>query len=151
MKLSEKTYMALVERFPLVQIRDRKHLRAANELSAGLVLKGNTRSKGETEYLKVLSDLIHAYESRTFAHLRIRMSHGEILRSLLENSELTQMQLAKMLGTSQARISDIISNRRQLSKAQIMQLCLRFKLSADLFFTVSAQALPRSKHFAAYA
>lgn len=129
-----KDYHALINHLPLIPIRDRKHLRQATGVIQELALKGKARTPGETDYFRVLSKLVSEFEAREFAYLHAKMSHAEILASLLENSGINQIQLAEIIGISQARISDVINGKRELSKDQIARLCRHFRLSADLFY-----------------
>ena len=127
-----KSYMQEVRHLPLMPIRDRKHLREANGIIAKLAALGDKRTDGQTEYLKVLMGLVADYESQEFAHLRAQMTQGEIVKSLLETSGLSQNALAKIAEIPQPRISDIIQGNRALSKDQTVKLCAYFNLSADL-------------------
>jgi antitoxin component HigA of HigAB toxin-antitoxin module len=129
----DKTYFSQIQRLPLVPIRNRKHLKVANKVVRDLALKGDARAHGESEYLTVLSQLVSEYESREFVHLRKQMTQGEILDSLLESSGMSQNQFGKIVGMPQARLSDVITGKRKLSKDQIARLCQHFNLSADLF------------------
>ena len=129
----DKSYFTQIHKLPLVPIRNRKHLKIANQAVRDLALKGSNRSPGETEYLTVLANLVSEFESREFAHLSKQMTQGEILEGLLESSGMSQNQLGKIVGMSQARLSDVITGRRELSKSQIANLCRHFNMTADLF------------------
>jgi antitoxin component HigA of HigAB toxin-antitoxin module len=136
----DESYYRLIKRLPLAPIGDHLQLKKAHAIVQELVLKGEERRSGESAYLAVLARLVADYESIEFAHLRGEMTQGEILQSLLESSGMSQNQLGKLLGISQARLSDVINGRRALSKEQIVKLCRRFKLSANLFLFASDQA-----------
>ena len=135
---SDKKYRTLINRLPLVPVRDSTHLQQANALIHELALKGVSRTSGETDYFLVLSKLVSEYEERTFAYLHTDMSQSEILESLLESSGMTQLDLGNLLSISQARISDVVNGKRELSKEQISKICRHFHLSSDLFLFASA-------------
>lgn len=132
----DKHYYGLIERFPLVHIRDDKQLYAAQAIVDELVDKfaDGAIAAGEKEYLDALSDLVVAYESKRF-DAGPGMSPVEMLRYLMDQNGLTQADLAPLFG-GQSRVSDFLSGKRDLSKAQIEKLSDRFKLSPTAFFAV---------------
>lgn len=56
------TYFVLVQRFPLMHIRNDKHLKAAQETIDRLLEE--KLDKGGREYLDALTDLVETYEGR---------------------------------------------------------------------------------------
>ena len=56
-----------------------------------------------------------------------------MLQYLMENTGLKQVDLAKILGTSRGGVSDIVTGKRPVSRAQAKLLAGRFKVAADLF------------------
>ena len=62
--MADRSYMALIRRFPLRPIRTRRQYQAASKVMDQLALRGETElDAGEADYLDVLSDLIEAYEN----------------------------------------------------------------------------------------
>lgn len=59
------------------------------------------------------------------------MEYYEIIKSLREDSDLTQAQVAKVLGIKQASYSQYELNKRELPLHQLKKLCDFYKVSAD--------------------
>lgn len=57
-------YKALIERFPLVPIKNEEHLDEAHEIAQSLMLRPEALASDEAEYLEVLLDEIAKYESK---------------------------------------------------------------------------------------
>lgn len=60
-------YKALIDRFPLVPIKDDDHLDAAHEAAQNLMLRETAMAEDEEQYLEVLLDEIAKYESKNHA------------------------------------------------------------------------------------
>ena len=60
-------YKALIDRFPLVPIRNDTHLDEAHEVAQSLILRGAEIASDEYEYLEVLLDQIGKYEKKHHA------------------------------------------------------------------------------------
>lgn len=88
-------------------------------------------TKSELGYFQVLTNLIHAYESKTFKSGN-PMSPRELLKYLMELNELKQEDLIAEFG-SQSRVSDFLNGKRDLSLKQIQGLANRFRLSPAAF------------------
>jgi len=127
-----KKYLCLIKRFPLRPIRDEHELDQASELFSELVLKADTRTSDETDYLSILGTLIREYEE---AHTikRTRMTPRRALESLMEDNELSQSELARQLGAPQSVISEFLAGKRGLSKNLVIKLADHFKVSPELF------------------
>jgi HTH-type transcriptional regulator / antitoxin HigA len=104
----------------------------ADHRNALLRIEELMRAKAGTEEadeLDVLTDLVEAYERR---HCPLPWATAsDVLRHLMEANTLTQSDLPEV-GT-QAVISLILSNKRQLTVRQIKALSLRFKVSPSAF------------------
>lgn len=127
-----RIYLDLIHKFPLRPIRSRPDLKAASELFSELGLKGRNRSRDEDDYLAVLGQLIRDYE-RKHVMTSPLMTPRRALESLMEDNGLTQLQLARETGTRQSHISEFLSGKRGMSKANAVRLAERFKVSTDLF------------------
>jgi HTH-type transcriptional regulator / antitoxin HigA len=78
----------------------------------------------------VLGTLIQAYEAE---HLeKITATPQEVLQFLMTENGLKQTDLISEFGTA-SRVSEFMSGKRDLSKAQIQSLCSRFKVSPIVF------------------
>ena len=130
-----RDYYKLVQRFPLLRIRGDEQLNKAQVIVDVLVdkLADRTITTGEKEYLDALADLVASYESTRFAASKL-MTAVEVVRYLMEENGLTQVDLAPLFG-GQSRVSDFLAGKRSLSKGQIEKLSERFRLSPTAFFT----------------
>ncbi len=124
-----KDYIALTKRLPLISIRDDDHLRVANALL--VMLSGKDMTTGERDYFRVLSKLTGEYEEGMFPGES--MTPVEAFEYLMEENELTRVQMGEIMGCRPNRVSEILSGARELSKEQITRLSARFKVSANLF------------------
>ena len=71
----------------------------------------------------------HPSQSRS----RGRRTAAQRLKYLMEQSETTPTQLAKILNCSQPLVSLILSGKRDLSKANAKKLARRFRLDVGYF------------------
>lgn len=128
------SYLDLVRRFPLRPIRDEAEHGEATTVVQGLI--GRKLDAGEADYLDALLVFVNQYED---AHHGIEesMTPADALRALMAANDLTQADLAGVIG-SRSAVSMILSGARQPSKAQISKLCDHFRLSADLFVSRAA-------------
>jgi HTH-type transcriptional regulator / antitoxin HigA len=123
------SYLELVERFPLIHIRDDAHLDEALEVLNGLLAPDE--DAGAQEYLDVLTDLIRAYEDE---HVAIPdVSEADILRELMRSNGLTQSELARRSRISQSTISAVLTGARSLTKGQVIKLAKLFGVSPAAF------------------
>ena len=88
-------------------------------------------SKAEQDYLDVLSDLVEAYED---VHYPIDpVPDFEMLGYLIELRNVTQAQLAADTRIAESTISEVLSGKRKLNRAQIGKLARYFKVSPGAF------------------
>ncbi len=126
-------YLDLVREFPLIPIRNDRHLQEAfNFIDRLSVIDEEKLTPGQADFLLVLSDLVEKYEAE---HHAIDLSHLDgidVLKHLLDENEMTASDLGRLLGNRQLGAA-ILRRQRKLSKAHILRLCERFGVSADLF------------------
>src|SRR5262245_49263642 len=121
--------MALVKKFPLVPIRDDAHLEEAFVVVDAL-MKQELDEGGEL-YLDVLTLLVEAYEKE---HVKIgRASPADLLRDLMGQHKLTQVQLAKAVGIAQSTISAVLNGERELTRDHVLKLANYFHLAPAAF------------------
>jgi HTH-type transcriptional regulator/antitoxin HigA len=84
----------------------------------------------ERELADLYTALIEAYEDQNYP--MPRATPADFLRALLEQREMTQAQIAPLLGGS-GHTSEILSGKRSISKAQAKKLANFFGVSADSF------------------
>lgn len=128
----QDSYLRLVKRFPLKTIKSQaEHDRCVAFLSQ-LAIQGS-RDEGTVQYMDTLGQLIEDYEKG--AGLQMDLSHltpVDALRHLMEVHGLNVTGLGRLIG-SQGTLSDVLSGRRQLSKAMIRKLADRFGVSPAIF------------------
>ncbi|HEY9758672.1 MAG TPA: hypothetical protein V6C97_26130 [Oculatellaceae cyanobacterium] len=127
-------YKALIERFPLVPIRDNKHLDGAHEIAQYLMLRDEPLSSDEGEYLEVLLDEIGKYENKHHAIQFGDMKPHELLQSFMKDHGLKQVEMQSILGISSSGVmSEIVSGKRELTKEHCVKLGNYFKVTPAAF------------------
>ena len=104
---------------------------AENEAAIELVQRFDEGTPEQQALGELLTVLIEDFEEKRYPIL-----HGEPrvhLRRLMEERGHTQTAVAKALGSSRGAVSDILSGRRQISKAQAKKLAALFRVPLDLF------------------
>lgn len=91
------------------------------------------RTQDQDDYLETLSELIHKYDQ---IHYPIQLDHItpiQSLKYLLDQNNITPLQLGEILGESTSSVQQILSNKQELSKIHIRTLARYFKVNSDLF------------------
>ena len=124
-----KDYKGLVAMLPPRPIHDSVDYH--NVMEVVLAMAGHKLTPDQDDYHEALSLFIleHDRERRT---RRRRGTVQERLKYLLEVSNMTASDLGRMLG-SRGQGSNLLTGKRELSKADIRILCAHFHLSADYF------------------
>jgi HTH-type transcriptional regulator / antitoxin HigA len=125
-----REYMNLAERFPLVPIANKQHLKEAIAVAKELASRESLR-KEEHGYFLVLSDLIESYEKKS-GRLGAKTTPAQALRYLMEENGLTQTDLVPIVG-HKSHLSAFLHGKRGLSKTNAIKLAQRFKVSPMLF------------------
>ncbi len=125
-----KRYKALCELVPLKPITSKAGYEAAVEhLNQLLDAGGANQAHPLAGLVEALGELIQTYEKRQAP--MAEAEPREVLRYLLADHGLRQTDLAGI--ASQGTISDILSGRREISKALAKKLAARFHVSARVF------------------
>ncbi len=123
-------YLKLVRDFPLKTIRTAADHKAA--MKHPLFSRPEESLNGdEIEYLRVLATLIEQYEAKALPIVKAPVH--ERLRFLVEESEMGQAALAKLLGIGQPAISLILSGKRGLTTEAVRRLADHFHVSPAYF------------------
>jgi HTH-type transcriptional regulator/antitoxin HigA len=123
-------YLDLVRGFPLRPLRSDKDLdRAIAVIDALLDRDGLTRP--EKDYLDVLSDLVERYEDKF--HPIADVDDAEMLRFLIDQKGVKQVEVARATGIAESTISEILTGKLQLTRAQINKLARFFHVSPTVF------------------
>lgn len=131
------TYFDLIHRFPLVPIRNDKHLRDAQAVIDELVARKKLDSDEEA-YLDVLSDLVMDYENKH--HPIPEPSNAAMLEHLLEARGMSQAELADKTGIVRSTISQILKGKRRISMSHIGPLAEALNTSPAVFFPSKSQS-----------
>jgi HTH-type transcriptional regulator/antitoxin HigA len=123
------TYFDLVREFPLISIRNDKHLAHAAKFMDKL-LQRELDAGGEA-YLDALSDLVLQYEAENV--VIPDAAPKDILRELLRASGLSQQQLADAVGITQSTISAVLRGDRKLTVDHIGKLAGHFHVTRAAF------------------
>jgi HTH-type transcriptional regulator/antitoxin HigA len=96
-----------------------------------LMQKGDdSRNAEEDAVLELLSSLIEQFERKAYPILAA--DPRDVLRDLMEHNEVKAIDLAGILG-SRAKVSEILSGKRAISKEQAKRLGARFGVSPAVF------------------
>lgn len=128
-----KSYLVLIEEFPLQPIRNERDCDRATKIIHQLALRENDLDVGEEAYLEVLEGLIERYENRHYPIDATDVSPTRLLRMLVEQAGMSVSELGKLLGSKGAASELLSGKRKEPSKAQIARLCARFKVDASAF------------------
>jgi len=118
------------QRLRLVSLRDEAQLTAAIAVLDELLAQGELSAAADA-YLGALTDLIETYER---VHVTWPETTGiEVVRRLMDDSALTQSDLARLLGVPRSNVSATMAGTRGLCRARIQALAAHFGLSATVF------------------
>lgn len=128
--LDERQYRKLLEEALPVAIRTEGEYRRLLGAAAEILEKSEGEiSEEEGRLLELLSILIEEYENR--AHPLPRAKPDKMLAYLLHEKRMKPSDLWAVLPKS--RVSEILSGKRSISKAQARQLAELFQVPVDLF------------------
>lgn len=126
-------YRALIDRFPLVPIKNDEHLDVAHEVARSLMLRGEALATDEAEYLEVLLDEIAKYEKKHHALNLANLKPHELLQSFMKDHNLKQVAMQEVLGVSSGVMSELVAGKRELTKEHCVKLGEYFKVTPALF------------------
>jgi len=129
-----KKYKKLIERCALRPLTSDADLEVALAVSEELIGRLDLLEKEERDYFTILGDIIEAYETERYPVPEAgSFAPSEMLRWLMDENNLKQVDLALVLGVTSGRISELVNGHRDLSKSQIMKLADYFKVQPGLF------------------
>jgi HTH-type transcriptional regulator/antitoxin HigA len=114
-----QSYLALVQRFPLVSIKTDRELTAAQEMLDSILAQGRL-ARGDEMYLDALSDLIAVYEDRH--HSIAAASDADMLRHLIDARGISQAELSRGAKVATSTVSEILAGKRPFSRRIIRKL-----------------------------
>jgi HTH-type transcriptional regulator/antitoxin HigA len=123
-------YLVLIKQFPLVSIQSDAQLEAAIEVIDSLLAR-EPLAEGEEQYLGALTDLVEHYEAH---HIHIEApTDGAMLQHLMDSKGVNQSDVAKETGIHKSTISEVLKDKRTLSRANVQKVCEYFQVSTSLF------------------
>ena len=128
-----KSYVALVEEFPLMPILSGTQYDRAAAIIDRLALREGKLDSGEAAYLEVLEGLVERFDDAAAPDFGADVTPTEILQMLCEQAGMGVSELGKLLGSKSAASELLSGKRKEPSKAQIRILCGRFRVDASLF------------------
>ncbi len=135
----EERYLNLIRTFPLRPIRTDTELDRAIAVIDSLIDRDDL-DLGEEDYLDVLGDLVHKYESE---HDPIAaVPDPDMVRFLLESNGMSQSELTQRSGIAESTISEILAGKRKLSRRHIATLSKVFRVSPAIFFPEAFEMTP---------
>ncbi len=123
-------YLELLGKFPLRPIRTEADLDAATEVIHELIDQ-DTRTAAEDDYLGVISDLVEAYES--VHEPEPDVTDAGMLQFLMEMQGRTQTDVARGAKIAASTVSEVLSGKRTLNRAQIGKLARYFHVGPGVF------------------
>lgn len=99
-------------------------------LHESLLLKDELKYTDELELLELL---IEDYDQRLMKKKNANLNPVEILKSLLKESKMKQIDLSKSINVSRQLISDVLNYRRSLSKEMIIKLSKFYSMNQEAF------------------
>jgi HTH-type transcriptional regulator/antitoxin HigA len=122
--------MKLIRQFPLRPIRNDADFDIATDVLGRLAVRiEGTLDPGEQDYFEVLTELVSQYDDLFPVE---KSDPIDILKYLMEEHRLNVTDLGRLIG-SKGNASEILSGKRQLSRAQMFKLAERFGVKPGLF------------------
>jgi HTH-type transcriptional regulator/antitoxin HigA len=126
----DAAYLALIRRFPLRPVRTEEELDAAFAIIDELTARDEL-SAAEADFLDVLGDQVERYEDE---HVEMpRVSDAQMLRSLMEENEVSQADVVRGTGISKTVLSLVLNGKRDLTREHIEILSRYFGISPVVF------------------
>ncbi|MDC0936142.1 helix-turn-helix domain-containing protein [Pirellulales bacterium] len=123
------SYLECVLAFPLMTISSDDHLATAGKVMDGLLARGKL-DRGQQSYLDALSDLVASYEDE---HFPIEAaSDADMLRHLLDTKGVSQAELHRETGISKSSISEVLSEKKPLSRPMMRKLAAFFQVDVSV-------------------
>lgn len=122
--------LELLAKFPLRPIRTEEEHDAAIEMIDELI-DAPSLSSPERDYLDVLSDLVEAYE--TVHEPMPETTDAGVLQFLMEIQSRTQSDVARGAKIAAPAVSEVLSGKRKLNRAQIGKLARYFHVEPGVF------------------
>jgi antitoxin component HigA of HigAB toxin-antitoxin module len=122
----------LVRRMPPMAIRD--DVQHANTVEViDRLMQIDKLSKGQADYMETLVELVEIYEARHHPVDLSKITGVRMLKHVLQQSEMSGSDLARLLGVHATMGSKILTGERKLTWDHAKVLGSRFKLAPAVF------------------
>ena len=126
-------YLKLIRQFPLVHIKNDRHLRRAHAVIDKLSIVGEENlSAGQLDYLLALGDLTTVYEQNAVEVMTRKVGGLELLKHMAEEHRLTGSDIGRIVGHRELG-AKLLSGDRRISRDNAKALGERFGISAEIF------------------
>jgi len=125
-------YLDLIRQFPLRPLRSEADLKEATAILDRLFGSENV-DPGEEDYVYVLAGLVEEYEAKRHAIDLSRISAVDLLRHLMDERGMSQVELSKLLSVGASAVSMILSEQRPLTAEHARRLGRYFALNPGAF------------------
>lgn len=127
-----KTYMTLIQEFPLRPIKTDREAKEALERFNDL--KVHRDEKDYQDYLEVLATLLSQWEDVKYPRIaQISVRGPELLADLIEEHEIKKSELAAAMNIAPSNLSGYLNGSRSLPRDAISYLANRFRLPFEAF------------------
>lgn len=126
-----KSYVGLLERYPLLPVRTEEDYDAANAVVGDLVGRDDLNAD-EGRYLDSLLTLVAAYENKVYDFDSRNVSPLVALKSLLASNSMTAADLGRLIGSA-PNATMILKGQRKISVNIAKTLAKHFKVDSGLF------------------
>jgi antitoxin component HigA of HigAB toxin-antitoxin module len=94
-------------------------------------MAGITLNQDQEDYLDLLSNIAAGYEDKSVEMPKVPVT--EVLKGLIEESNMTQTGLAEVLGIDNALVTKILKGEREITVDLARTLARQFNVDSSLF------------------
>jgi HTH-type transcriptional regulator/antitoxin HigA len=127
-----KRYQELQKRFALKPITTKRNADIATSI-LDVGFRDKYDDPGEEAYMTVLADLLADYEEEQEADYLKSLTGLDVLKYMIEERELKQVDIIKILGVGQSAVSQILNGNKPITAEHARRLGKRFKLNPGTF------------------
>ena len=126
------TCTQLINDFPQRRLKTSADHSKAKKLI--LRLSAQQANRGAADYLDVLVDLISDYEKRAkLIDDTAKITAAELVRHRIEERDISVSSVARLIGVPQSNLSEMLSGKRDWSKAASRGLSAHLNIRAECF------------------
>jgi antitoxin component HigA of HigAB toxin-antitoxin module len=88
-------------------------------------------NQDQYDYAKMLGDLVTEYEIASNRRVEMKLTGLKLLKAIVEQNEVTQSDLAKILSVEQGTVSKIMTGARKITLDHAKKIARQFKVRAS--------------------